>query len=395
MVTAIQELENYQAKLARERRDNQQRASGYAAVQEINQLAGERLRKAVDWKQFERLRMAGEGLRYIREQAESINLRFEWPAECDDYTFSERAFSSPIIVSAINTEAGSRLVTGFGSVVDSTDGLVTVVPAPTYLQSETYTVEESTRLHKRTRGREAEHADFVAVPTPRMVVPYASQIVADEQSIINSMTTGGAWMAGFEELGRAAKRTYLDGVWSAIMRNPNCYDGVAMFHATHGNKLTSGSSALSATSLPTACQYLAAQVFNNDGRPIHASLRPTHLIVPPAIEETGRALCRLRMLDNDDANLKLVVENRISAKGVLDPTNDTVVTGSDTLWMLAASAAQRPAVIVSYLESTGQAPVIRPFSLNGGGKWGMGWDIALNVGVSIQDWRPWCEAVGA
>jgi hypothetical protein len=170
-----------------------------------------------------------------------------------------------------------------------------------------------------------------------------------------------------------------------------------MFAIAHENVLSGGSSALSATSLPTACAKIAGQVFTIDGGPVHASLRPTHLVIPPGLEETGRSLARLRMLDGADGNLVVVVENRISAAGVFDPTTSTesIVVGSDTLWFVAASANQRPAVAISYLEGSGVAPTIESFSLAGHGQWGSGWRVKLDVGVALTDWRSWVFSAGA
>jgi len=54
------------------------------------------------------------------------------------------------------------------------------------------------------------------------------------------------------KLGAAARRTEADLVYGIFTGNPAMADSVALFHATRGNLLTKGSSALSTTSLALA-----------------------------------------------------------------------------------------------------------------------------------------------
>jgi hypothetical protein len=351
----------------------------------------------------------GEMLRRSPDFADTLHLRVpdtlhRWAAllglkvrhDVDDLTFTRSALSNPALSGMFTTEISSRVVTGYGAVRDTTVGVVSEIPSDTFKESEIGTLEEGARLKKLSRGRPAEHIDFRVSPTSRTLTRYAAQFVADEQSLIDSGTTTRAVFEAVADIGRAAKRNYLDLVWSTILKNPELYDGVDMFHADHDNRLSGGSSALSATSLASAVSSIAGQVITLDGRPIHLGLSSAFLFVPPALISPARVAVRNYMLDGDASNLTVVPESRISSVGVLDPTDDaTVVTGVDTNWLVAAPSTQRPAVIVSFLTGSSTAPQIESFSIEEPGQWGTGWAIKQDIGCHVIDFRPWVYSVGA
>ncbi|MFI9558865.1 phage major capsid protein [Nonomuraea endophytica] len=84
------------------------------------------------------------------------------------------------------------------------------------------------------------------------------------------------------KLGRAAAQTLFRFVWDMIRTNPaTTYDGVPLFHASHGNL---GSAALSETSLAAARVAMAEQVAYGDATE-YLDLTPRILVVPPALED--------------------------------------------------------------------------------------------------------------
>lgn len=111
-----------------------------------------------------------------------------------------------------------------------------------------------------------------------------------------------------------------------------CYDGQYFFDVDHpvagGSVSNLGTKALSASTLATAqASYGAARTAmrrfkDEDGRPINVS--PTVLLVPPALEDTARALLTVDRLEDGKPNpykgtAELVVESRLT---------------SDTAWFL-------------------------------------------------------------
>nr|WP_314587027.1 Mu-like prophage major head subunit gpT family protein [uncultured Pseudomonas sp.] len=111
-----------------------------------------------------------------------------------------------------------------------------------------------------------------------------------------------------------------------------CYDGQYFFDVDHpvagGSVSNLGTKALSASTLANAqASYGAARTAmrrfkDEDGRPINVS--PTVLLVPPALEDTARALLTVDRLEDGKPNpykgtAELVVESRLT---------------SDTAWFL-------------------------------------------------------------
>lgn len=94
-------------------------------------------------------------------------------------------------------------------------------------------------------------------------------------------------------LSRAAKRTLAKFVLDFIRTNPTIYDGVALFHASHGNL---GAAALSATSLAAGRLAMLKQTELDSGDRI--GIGPRSLLVPPDLEEAGVNLFR-RNTEND------------------------------------------------------------------------------------------------
>lgn len=83
------------------------------------------------------------------------------------------------------------------------------------------------------------------------------------------------------KLGRAAAQTLYRFVWDFIRTNATCtYDGVPLYHASHGNL---GSAALSESALDAARVAMAEQIAYGDSAE-YLDLTPRILVVPPALE---------------------------------------------------------------------------------------------------------------
>lgn len=390
MTTTIDTTERLISAYANRRREQQRQASGRHAVEEIYRLQGEKFSKEFDWAAHANERVPDTLRAMVREFGETTR---DIDYQLNDYDIVREAFSSLAVQSTFSTKFGSQVLAGYGAIPDTTAGLVREIPSKSFLQSDLATLEETARLYRRPKGRTAEHVDINAATTPRSVAEYAAQIKIDEQNMVDSETTTGVLLESATELGRAARRTYLDLVWAKFLRNPAMYDDVALFHANHGNLIAD---VLAAAGLLVAMQKLSAQVVTGKhGEPNHLGLTPKYLYTPAALIEKAREVCRLILIDGDSRNITPIPESRLGATGAYDPEKEQIVTSSDTCWMLAAPAAQRPAVIVSYLEGSSTSPQIRQFDLSDRGQWGLGWDVTLRVGVAFADWRTMVFSSGA
>jgi len=388
-MSAVQELEALIAQQARQRQEQQQAASGRRVVTELQQRQGERIAQEFPWE------------RHLSQRfAETCRELCQWPgAGCDldvndsnDYQVMRAALSSPALQSTFSTKIGSGVAAGYGELPDTTAGLTHEMPSPSFLSSDVVTIEETTRLRKHRRGQPAPHVVFAGATTPRSLTQYEGQLAFDEIDLVDSAATTGALLMAAAELGRAARRTYLDLVWAKFLNNPTLYDGTALFHANHANLMTT---ALGTAGLSAAITKLTGQIFRTpNGEPIHLGLTPKYLVCASALLETARETVRKYQLDNDANNLIVVPESRLGAAGVTDPEASTIVAGADTYWGLFAPVAQRPAIVVSYLEGSSTAPVVDSYTHNDRGQWGMVWTVKLRIGVAFVDWRTMVFSTG-
>lgn len=179
-----------------------------------------------------------------------------------------------------------------------------------------------------------------------------------------------------QRLGRAAAEFESKFLVDLLTSNPVLdEDGVATFHASHGNLGTTAASALQFTSLVTARKAMRLQKGLGGNTPINAT--PAYLIVPAALEQVGEQLIsQIQATTWQDTNpfagkLKLVVDPRLDAV-------------SSTRWYLAADAGVIDTIEYSYLESAAGPEVISEagFEVDG-----MKMKVRLDFGAGVLDFR--------
>ncbi|SDH74593.1 hypothetical protein [Roseospirillum parvum] len=137
------------------------------------------------------------------------------------------------------------------------------------------------------------------------------------------------------KLGRAAKRTLSKFVWTLFVDNAvTTYDGVALFHASHGNL---GSAALDAASVAAGRLAMLTQQELDSGEPLW--IQPRALCVPAELEESAVDLFR-RSTNNDRDFVESLVLDVIPVPWWAD-AND---------WMLAADPMDIPGAEIGFLD---------------------------------------------
>lgn len=199
-------------------------------------------------------------------------------------------------------------------------------------------------------------------------------------------------------MGAACMRSKLDFVWSAILANANAADGTAFFHGDHNNLGTTGT-ALSATALEA---QIAALQSTRVGQTV-LGLRAKTLVVPSALYFLAAKIVSSsqRFEDSGDGagnplnvlGLDIISEERLSADGVVDPRTGVTHSGSNTAYYLF-STQNSPSIEIVHLAGGDEIPALRTFSLDRG-EWGIGWDVRLDVGLSMTDWRCSRKCTGA
>ena len=125
---------------------------------------------------------------------------------------------------------------------------------------------------------------------------------------------------------------------------------------------------------------------------MHSNLSARYLLVPPQLVGKARRAVR-NMVLGDSQDIIVHQESRLSAFGIVDPKTDNVILGSATNWLLAATASSRPSVVVGGLGGN-LRPIIRTTKLDKG-QWGTAFDIILDIGAAIVDYRGLYFATGA
>ncbi|KKL67166.1 hypothetical protein LCGC14_2137710 [marine sediment metagenome] len=330
-----------------------------------------------------------------------------------DPTEAMRAATSGATLSYVfTTNVYAKLLAGWETIGDTTVGWCDETDEPNFLQQEDISLQANARLQKLPPGDTAKHATASDTRETYKIARYAKQFVVDEQDIINDRLSAITRMPG--EMGEAARDMRPELVYSLMLQNPTLVaDSGAVFNATAvttaGGHANLGTVALSSDGLKAAITAMVKQRLNrtttNPGRAL--LIRPKFLIVPAELEWTARALTASAALakmfaDTSDPwysqlnliaqeGIRVVVDDRIGAIGVMDPASEAVRTGLDTNWFLAAGGTK--SIRVAYRRGTNRRPLLRSFVLDRG-QWGVGWDINLDIGAAFMDYRVWYKSTG-
>jgi phage major head subunit gpT-like protein len=137
-------------------------------------------------------------------------------------------------------------------------------------------------------------------------------------------------------LARAAAQTLHEFVFDFLRTNPTIYDGVALFHATHGN-LSTG--AFSAAEYMVGRGFMRVQTAAGSGKRI--GLLPRYLIIPIDLDEAAYNAFR------QDTN----IEPRQVATEQVRPTIITVPYWTDANnWYQMASPMDTPTIEIGFLD---------------------------------------------
>jgi hypothetical protein len=307
-----------------------------------------------------------------------------------------------------STSVYAKLLEGWGEVADTTLWCDEEDVA-NFLTQEDITFSANARLKQLPRGDTAKDATVSDARETYKIGRYARKWVVDEQDILDDRL--GAIMRMPQEMGNAARRLRPDLVYSLLLANAALADTGALFNATavttaggHANLTTA---VLGATGLKAAILAMAAYR-EADGTVLN--IKPRYLIVPAALQWTAKELLTstaqaytaaaaaatpslyypINVLVGE--NITLVVDDRIGAAGVTDPTTDTARTGLATNWFLSAGGPRT--VRVAYRRGTNRQPQLRSFALDKG-QWGIGWDVNMDIGAKALDYRGLHKSTGA
>lgn len=170
---------------------------------------------------------------------------------------------------------------------------------------------------------------------------YGRTVAFSRQALINDDLQALQRMP--ELFGRAAADLESDTVYAILTANAALADGVALFHANHGNTDVAG--AIAVPTLNTGRSKMRAQK-GLEGRLINVA--PAFLIVPAAIEQTAYQYTSSQFLPAKSADVnEFRAGGRTALEPIVEPRLDAASTSQ---WYLSADPAQIDTVEYCYLE---------------------------------------------
>lgn len=215
---------------------------------------------------------------------------------------------------------------------------------------------------------------------------YGKMFAITRQAIINDDMN--AFSRVPMRMGRAAKRTVGNLAYAVLTANAAMADGVALFHADHGN-LAAAAAAPSVDSLDAARAAMAKQK-DPDAHATALNIRPKHFIVPVALEGKARVLMTAEK-DPNASNANSAKPNHVN--GLATVVSDARLdAASATAWYLAADANVHDTIEVAYLNGN-ETPMID--QQDGWKVDGVEFKVRIDAGVKAIDYRALYKNAGA
>ena len=177
----------------------------------------------------------------------------------------------------------------------------------------------------------------------------------------------------------AAKRTIDKQVYNILFNNPAIFDGKTLFHADHKNQITTGTKPTQA-----AIQAIILQMqkqTDHFGDSIY--MTPRTLVVPMGYEFDLAVLfgsAQVPGSGNNDINPLYNYPLQI----VQSPVLNALAGANACPWFLIADPSSARGIQVDYLNGN-ETPIVRMSETSG--QLGFIWDIYLDWGISVRDYR--------
>lgn len=296
------------------------------------------------------------------------------------------AFSTTTLPVALGSSAEKIAMAAYSDAPQTWRSWAAIKPASNFKTHTGIRLSDTLTLDEVGSGGELHHAQLGESTYSYKVATYAKMVTLTRQEVINDD------LGMFNEVptmfGRSAARRLNDLVYTVLLGNAGSF-----FAGGNNNYLSSGTSALSVTSLASAVAALRNQQ-DADGSPL--DLVPRVLLVGPTLEPTARQLLNsvelLRVTTDQlptgnpmqSLNLALEVEPRIES---------AAFTGySTTKWYLLCGP-QDAVAIVSFLNGQ-ESPTVESID-PGPSVLGIGWRVYLDFGAALADPKAGVMSAGA
>ena len=268
--------------------------------------------------------------------------------------------------------ANKTLRAGYEAAGQTFAPLVRVVSVPDFKEVTRVQLGEAPQLEKVNehgefkRGSIGEAGEKYKVTTWGKVVPITRQVLVndDMQAFTRIPRNFGVQAAALES----------DLVYGQITSNPTMGDGIALFHATHGNLVTAG--AISAANVGLARKAMRLQK-GLDGKTL-LNITPSYILVPTSMEtDLEMFLAQITPAKTSD----VVPASLRSLTPISDPRLDAASTSN---WYLASNTGQVDIIELAYLEG---AQGVYTETRTGFDIDGIEVKVRLDVGAKVIDHR--------
>ena len=311
------------------------------------------------------------------------------------------ATSSSALTSIFTTVFSAQLLAGYEDYPDTTLGWTSESDVPNFQSNERATMGKMGTLAKHRRGGVADDLDTSDSKETYKVARYSGKFTIDEMDLVDDRF-GALEQTSPAEMGNSAAAIRPNLVYYLLLSNPTLNaDSAAVFVAAGHANYATAASALAAATLQAGIAAMAKQRIRK--RPLN--IRPRYLLVPQDLRFTAEVLLTSaeRVVSSSEGTknpllgtgIEVRYDDRLGVAGVTDPSSGTAQAGTAINWFLAARPGEGGAktIEVGYLRGTGRAPSIRSYVLDKG-QWGIGWDINLDIGGAVLDYRGLYMAVG-
>lgn len=225
-----------------------------------------------------------------------------------------------------------------------------IIPVSDFKQITMVGGGEFSDLDEIVEGAEYKHGTLTEAKETFQIATFGKLFSITRQVIIdddlNFLTDAPA------KMGKAAARKIGDLVWAVLNNNAAMSDGVALFHANHGNL---GSGAINIASLEAAELLMTTQKDINGQQGLN--IQPRNLIVPRSKNRT--ALTLMAATNDPDATSKIRPNTFAGAFNVVsDPRLDATST---SVWYLQADPNAYDSIVVGFLNGN-QSPYMEQLS---------------------------------
>lgn len=231
-------------------------------------------------------------------------------------------------------------------------------------------------------GAEYKYVTFGERAEVYALATYGEVFGIDRQTVINDDVD--AFSAIPRKMGRAARRTVGDLVYSQLTSNPTMGDSIALFHASHANLLAAAGIATASVDAMRTAMAIQRDAGQTSGA---LNIDLAYLIVPKALE--GQALTvRDSQVEVSAANTTAGARNNTAPntqRGRFEVVADARLDAASTsIWYGAGNPAMHDTVTVFYLDGN-EAPFLD--QQNGWMRDGVEMKVRIDAAAKAMDFR--------